>query len=54
MVDTILNREGELYESVRATMSTQELLDKIQSESAEDAAVVPRPMQSSPKPTISD
>ena len=54
MVDTILNREGELYESVRATMSTQELLDKIQSESAEDAAVVPRPRQSSPKPTISD
>ena len=54
MVDTILNREGELYESVQAMMSTQELLDKIQSESAEDAAVVPRPRQSSPKPTRSD
>ena len=54
MVDTILNREGELYESVQAMMSTQELLDKIQSESAEDTGTVPRPRQSSPKPTSSE
>ncbi len=54
MVDTILNREGELYESVQAMMSTQELLDKIQSESAEDTGAVPRPRQSSPKPTSSE
>ena len=54
MVDTTLNREGELYESVQAMMSTQELLDIIQSESAEDAAALPRPRQSSPKPTRSN
>ena len=49
MVDTILNREGELYESVQAMMSTQDLLDRIQS----DDSGAPRPRQSSPKPTYS-
>lgn len=52
MVDTILNREGELYESVQAMMSTQDLLDRIQSDNGDDSGA-PRPRQSSPKPTYS-